>query len=251
MANEHTLPSPIFVDDADIIQFLSSSEIESCQLLPQGSNYTFQASLCQANGRKWYGIYKPMSGEAPLRDFPYATLYKREHAAYLVSEAGGWKFVPPTIIRDGPHGIGSMQLYIEHRPESNFFTLRDKGSHEQVMKKIALYDAVTNNTDRKGGHILEDFKGRLWCIDQGLTFNEYPKLRTVIWDYAGSSISDSMLDMVRAVQKKIAGDKIGAALKELLSAQEMAALSYRIESLLGEKTFPLPGPYRNVPWPMI
>ena len=251
MASEDKKLSPVFADDTDVTNFLTSSEIESCQLMPQGSNYTFQALLCNSNGKKWYGIYKPMSGEAPLRDFPYATLYKREYAAYLVSEAGGWKFVPPTVIRDGPHGIGSIQLFIEHKPSSNFFTLRDSGSHEQTLKKIALYDAVTNNTDRKGGHILEDFKGRLWCIDQALTFNEYPKLRTVIWDYAGTPISESMIDMVRAVQKKISTDKLGTALKNLLSAQEMAALSSRIESLISEKTFPLPGPYRNVPWPMV
>lgn len=250
MAEEKT-PSQIFADDPEVTKFLSTSEIESCQLIPQGSNYTFRAGLCQPNGRKWYGIYKPASGESPLRDFPYATLYKREYAAYLVSEAGGWKFVPPTVIRDGPHGIGSMQLFIEHKPESNFFTLRDKGTHEQFMRKIALYDAVTNNTDRKGGHILEDFKGRLWCIDQGLTFNEYPKLRTVIWDYAGSTISENMLDMVRELKKKIAHDKLGSALKELLNPQELIALNVRIESILSERTFPLPGPYRNVPWPMV
>lgn len=251
MASDERKLLPVYADDPEITQFLSSSEIESCQLVPQGSNYTFQALLCNARGRRWYGIYKPMSGETPLRDFPYATLYKREYAAYLVSEAGGWRFVPPTVIRDGPHGIGSMQLFIEHKPASNFFTLRDQGSHEQMLKKIALYDAVTNNTDRKGGHILEDLKGRLWCIDQGLTFNEYPKLRTVIWDYAGNAISEGMLDMVRNVQKKIAGDELGTALKELLSAREISALNSRIETLLKEKTFPLPGGYRNVPWPMV
>ncbi|MSQ32114.1 MAG: SCO1664 family protein [Dehalococcoidia bacterium] len=251
MASQDKEPSPIFADDPDVVQFLTASEIKSCHLVPQGSNYTFQAELCQQNGRKWYGIYKPMKGETPLRDFPYSTLYKREYAAYLVSEAGGWQFVPPTVIRDGPHGIGSMQLFIEHRPESNFFSLRDQNKHGQLMKKIALYDAVTNNADRKGGHILEDFKGRLWCIDQGLTFNEYPKLRTVIWDYAGGAISENMLEMVRTLQKKIAQEKLGADLRDLLSPPEISALNSRIQSILSEKTFPQPGPYRNVPSPMI
>lgn len=250
MASQEKKPSPVLADEPDVIQFLTASEIQSCQLMPQGSNYTFQAVLCQAN-RKWYGIYKPMQGEAPLRDFPYATLYKREYAAYLVSEAGGWRFVPPTVIRDGPHGIGSMQLFIEHKPESNFFTLRDQKSHDQSMKKIALYDAITNNADRKGGHILEDLKGRLWCIDQGLTFNEYPKLRTVIWDYAGTPLSESMLEMVQSVQRKMGQGKLGADFKELLSAQELRAMNSRIESILSERVFPMPGPYRNVPWPMI
>lgn len=251
MANQQNNLSPILADDPDVIQFLTASEIESCQLVPQGSNYTFQVVLCHPSGKKWYGIYKPMQGEAPLRDFPYATLYKREYAAYLVSEAGGWRFVPPTVIRNGPHGIGSMQLFIEHKPDSNFFTLRDQKSQDQIIKKIALYDAVTNNADRKGGHILEDLKGRLWCIDQGLTFNEYPKLRTVIWDYAGTPLNENMLETVRTVKNKISKEKLGYDLKELLSPEELNALNSRIESILKERIFPMPGSYRNVPWPMI
>src|SRR5699024_10031305 len=142
-----------------------------------------------------WAIYKPELGERPLRDFEPG-LYRRERAAYLLSEALGWHIVPTTIIReDGPFGIGSLQLFIEHDPAEHFFTLMGQKPelHDQ-LRRLALFDLVINNADRKAGHVLYDSNGRLWGIDHGLCFAAPLKLRTVIWEFADESIEPGLLD---------------------------------------------------------
>ena len=124
-------------------------------------------------------------------DFPDGTLYRRERAAYLLATDLGWEFIPPTIIRDGPYGIGMVQLFIPNDVHANFFTLRD--TYADDMRRMALFDAVSNNADRKGGHCLLGNDGRIWGIDHGLTFHESNKLRTVIWDYSEEQIPAALV----------------------------------------------------------
>ena len=160
-----------------------------------GSNYTFLVNV-QHNGQELQAVYKPSRGEQPLWDFPDHTLAHREVAAYLVSEALGWNFVPFTALReDGPYGPGSIQQFIEYDPDYHYFNFseEDKARLEPVM----LFDLLCNNADRKGSHvIIEKETRKLWLIDHGLCFHEEDKLRTVIWDYAGQSISDDFCEAI-------------------------------------------------------
>ena len=146
--------------DQSTHDFLSQGEFLSCELTPDGSNYTFLSRI-RLGEREGFAIYKPRDGEVPLWDFPSGTLYKREYAAYLLSEILEWDFIPLTIIRDGPYGIGSVQHFIEHNPRENYYTLDE--AHHDVLRMIACYDLVANNTDRKAGHIIMGNDGKLWA----------------------------------------------------------------------------------------
>ena len=180
----------------DPFDLLENGRIEGIELIPWGSNYTFATVLKgYAQEQRCYGVYKPRRGEVPLRDFPSGTLYKREVAAYVFAKHLGWDIVPPTVIRqDGPHGIGSLQLYVEPRSGAagQFDRLRE--THRCDLQRLALFDLLTNNADRKGGHCLLDVRGQVWGIDHGLTFHHVPKLRTVIWDFCGDPFPPELVD---------------------------------------------------------
>lgn len=237
-------------DEPRICDLLSRAEVAEVKLLPSGSNYVFAAVLRDDEAGDGIAVYKPRRGEAPLHDFPDGTLYRRERAAYLVSEALGWRIVPPTVVRDGPHGIGIVQLYIEHRPRANFFTLRDTRMAE--LRRMAIFDVLTNNADRKGGHCLEAVDGHIWGIDHGLTFHHQRKLRTVIWDYAGEPVEPALIRVVRRFRDQLRCEADGLAeLGELLHPRELKALTARIEELLNERCYPEPPPWRSVPWPPV
>jgi len=237
------------VPESEHAQLLLSGEITSCDLVPEGSNYTFLVTL-SANGTQRHAIYKPQRGEAPLWDFPSGSLYWREVAAYLASEALGWHLVPPTVIREGPYGLGAVQLFIDAQPDANYFTFRDQRPTD--LMRFALFDVLVNNADRKGGHCLMDRDGRIWSIDHGLTFHAEPKLRTVIWDYSGQAIPRPMRDDLAGLQQQLRQPQ-GAvrALLDLLSSEETAALHRRLHHLLDSGVFPAPGPGRNIPWPPV
>lgn len=219
-------------------------------LMGWGSNYTFLVSVAD-DEISALAIYKPRRGERPLWDFMSGTLCQRELAAFLTSEAIGWRLVPPTVLRQGPRGDGSLQLFIHHDPEEHFFTF-DAAMAPQ-LKKMALFDYLTNNADRKGGHCLVDAERRLWGIDHGLTFNAIFKLRTVIWDYSGQPIPNALLaDIERFCA--LLDDPNSAylnALCGLLDENEQQAFRARVQQLLASKKFPLPGPGPNRPWPPI
>ena len=235
-------------DDPLVCAVLARAAVEKVELVPSGSNYVFAMFLRDPVAGRGIGIYKPRRGEAPLHDFPDGTLYRRERAAYLVSEGLGWRLVPPTVVRDGPHGVGSVQLYIEHRPRASYFTL--KGVRDGDLRRFAVFDTVVNNADRKGGHCLEAMDGHIWGIDHGLTFHAQRKLRTVIWDYAGDVVESSLLaDTERLLGTLQHGDDGLAELADLLHAKEVKALGERIERLLEDRTFPMPPAWRPVPWP--
>src|SRR5262249_31596083 len=141
-------------------------------------------------------IYKPRRGEAPLWDFPDGTLYRREYAAYLVSQALGWAFIPTTIVREGPHGVGSFQTYVDHDPKQSYRNASD--DQRARLMRIAVFDIFANNADRKVVHVLMGKDNRLWGIDHGLTFNVAPKLRTVIWEFCGEPIPEDLRHEVTA-----------------------------------------------------
>ena len=214
-------------------------------------------------------IYKPISGERPLWDFPEGTLALRERAAYVLSELGGWHVVPKTVLREGPLGLGSFQDWIEaevvdvavvkpHDVDSAWLeVLRgvDDAGKEVVLvhadkpqlRAIALFDAVANNADRKGGHLLTTKSDEVYAIDHGVTFNAELKLRTVLWGYTNQQLTALEIQQLRGLKDVIASSE----LIELLNAQEIDALHGRVNSLLSDGSFPAPSPHwPSVPWPV-
>jgi uncharacterized repeat protein (TIGR03843 family) len=212
--------------------------------MPWSSNGTFLAELT-AGDESMLAVYKPGQGERPLWDFPRG-LYRREAAAWELSELLGFGIVPHTIVRDGPYGVGSMQRFVNADFEEHYFTIYEDEAHHPVLRQFAVFDLLANNTDRKSGHVLLGDDGRLWGIDNGLCFHPEPKIRTVIWEFGGERIPDELLDAVRDCLPKV------DALEVLLDDEEREALRDRGERLLKVKTFPLADPSgRCYPWPMV
>ncbi len=238
----------MFTCDDDALALLMDGTIEIEGLVPWGSNYTFLVKVSNAT-RATRAIYKPSRGERPLWDFPTGSLAYREVAAYRVSRALGWPHVPPTVLRDGPEGIGMVQWFIEFVDDQHFFTLRH--THRAEMQRIALFDAVINNTDRKGGHVLLGTDGKVWCIDHGVTFHEHYKLRTVIWDFMRQPIPAPLLaDLVALRACLWRGDALFESLRELLTSRELRALCARLDDLIARGTFPEPPEdWPPVPYP--
>ncbi len=193
-------------------------------------------------------VYKPVRGERPLEDFPDGTLWKRERAAYLVSEATGWDIVPPTVTRtDGPFGEGMAQLWID--VDENVDVWKMVNEPDDRMRRIALFDAAVNNADRKGGHLLPAPGGHVYGVDHGICFAAEPKLRTILWDWRGDPIAPDELDVLRSLRAKLDGP-LCEALRRLIAPVEIRALNARVDRLLRTKVFPQPDPYRMaVPWP--
>lgn len=221
-------------------------------LLAAGSNFVYLLKMADAGAGEGYAVYKPQRGEAPLSDFPDGTLYQRERAAYVISEALGWRLIPPTIIReDGLEaGRGILQLFVEHDPAQNYFTLKD--DHVDEMKRIALFDWLTNNADRKGGHCLLAGDGHIWCIDQGLTFHAEDKLRTVIWDFAGQAPPSHLVEDVAALRGRLDSDQpLRRELESLLADRELKRFRERADEISGGAVYPAPPPWRPYPWPMV
>jgi uncharacterized repeat protein (TIGR03843 family) len=216
--------------------------------MPYASNYTFLAEVRRGRDRA-IAVYKPRDGEAPLHDFPIGTLWLREVAAYEVARVLGWPAVPPTVPRQGPHGPGSVQLFVEADPDEHFFTLRERGL--EPFLPIAAFDVVVNNADRKAGHCLLAPDGVVWVIDHGVCFSTDPKLRTVIWDFAGAPVPEPLLvDLGRAAEALRRGD-LRTAMLRLLSLEEVDATAARAERLVHAGRFPLPGSARPYPWPPV
>jgi uncharacterized repeat protein (TIGR03843 family) len=221
-------------------------------MLAAGSNYVYLLRLSHPEAGDGYAVYKPQRGEAPLHDFPSGTLYKREFAAYVVSEALGWGLVPPTIVREEGlgAGLGVLQLFVVHDPAMHYFNLKE--GRDDAMRRIALFDWLTNNADRKGGHVLYDAAERLWCIDHGITFHVEDKLRTVIWDYQGTPVPQPLLQDVCDFAERLHDDEgLRSRLAALLSEPELRRLEARAAQIDRARVYPQPPPYRPYPWPMI
>jgi len=214
-----------------------------------GSNYTLLVDV-KYQDKTYPAVYKPSKGEQPLWDFPESTLALREVAAYLVSEALGFCFVPFTALRgDGPYGAGSIQQFIEYDPEYHYFNFSEED--KQLLQPVVLFDLLVNNADRKGGHVFfeNDISSplgtrKLWAIDHGICFHEDDKLRTVLWDFAGQKIPEDLLARL-ALSPSLLAD-----LEPYLSPREISALCARAESILKRGTFPRqPRDRRAMPWP--
>lgn len=210
------------------------------------SNATFVVEVTRGEDYTW-AIYKPESGERPLWDFDPG-LYKRERAAYLLDAALGWGLVPPTVIRaDAPLGIGSLQWFIDCDPAVHYFTLiRQAPETHDRLRRLAVFDLISNNTDRKGGHVLRDESGDIWAIDHGLCFAAGFKLRTVIWDFAGDAVDPDVLADIAPL-----ADAVPDELVELLDAGEVRALRRRTQRLLDTGILPIDTTGRAWPWPLV
>lgn len=249
-----SLPEPFDDLSADFERaevLLAHGEIaEGVETLLWGSNY---ATLITVRGaeRCVLAVYKPQRGERPLWDFPDGTLCCRELLAYHISKTLGWNLVPPTVLRKGPLGLGSVQLFIAHSPGVTYFGLDDRFTLQ--LQRFAVFDFIVNNADRKGGHLLLDGRGKLWGIDHGLTFHAASKLRTVIWEFAGQPVEERWLCDVEVLREQLAlGEaQLAVLLQRCLMPREVVALSRRVEWLLREKRFPVPGRGPVVPWPPV
>jgi uncharacterized repeat protein (TIGR03843 family) len=227
-----------------VLELLRCGEMEILGLLPYASNATLLSRVRNAD-EETLAVYKPRRGERPLWDFPDGTLYLREFAAWVVDQALGWDLVPPTVVRDGPAGLGAVQLWVEENEEVDVRDLLQ--THPEELARVAVFDVIVNNADRKAGHLVVDAAGKLWSVDHGICFASEPKLRTVIWAFEGDPVDAAHIQDLEALHRSVA---TFSALAPLLSSSEIAALRARLETLLRTKRYPSPGPgQRHVPWP--
>lgn len=266
--------SDLPVDEA--VRLLEHGDLELEGRLRGASNTTLRA-VVTLDGVATRCVYKPIAGERPLWDFPDGTLAAREVAAYLVSEATGWNIVPPTVLRDGPLGPGSCQLWVPTRTGADALRVgfvpaerlpagwhaiadavdADGGEYllahadDPGLARIALLDVVINNADRKGGHVLPARDGTLRGVDHGVTFHVEDKLRTVLWGFVGRPLADDDRATLESLRAALAGE-LGERLGTLLTGEEVEATVARLDRLLAAGVFPAPDPDRYVmPWPPI
>lgn len=231
-------------DELSALAVLEHGAIEIETRMPYSSNATFVVRVTNAD-TTLRAIYKPLRGERPLWDFEPG-LHRREVAAYRLATAMGLNFVPPTVLRDGPLGEGSLQLFVDADFEQHYFTLFESREHlHDRFREIALFDILANNTDRKSGHVLVDSENHVWAIDHGLCFAADFKLRTVIWEFGGEEISDTMLGAV----ERVASLPLDVA--ALLSDDEVAACAERAAWLLEHRRLPVDPSGRRYPWPLV
>jgi uncharacterized repeat protein (TIGR03843 family) len=260
----------------ELTDLLARGSLEIEGRLVDASNTTLRAEIT-LDGVDARCVYKPVRGERPLWDFPDGTLAGREYAAYLVSDLTGWGIVPPTVLRDGPLGPGMCQLWIDEerqRPEPlvdfvpgrripvgwhRVAAARDENgrpfvlAHADVpqLARMAVFDAVINNADRKGSHILSTVDGEVHGVDHGVSFHAENKLRTVLWGWSESPVPDDALDILKKLRSALAAD-LGETLSEHLTIRELRALGRRVEGLLRTKVFPNPPEdWPALPWPPI
>lgn len=238
-------PRQVSIDEA--LAILTGAEIEVMGRMPWSSNKTYLAQL-HCGEIEALAIYKPRRGERPLWDFPEGSLCDRELAAFLVSEALGWRIAPPTIVRDGPMGEGMLQLYIDHDPDEHYLTLGD--AFPDRFRQFAAFDLVINNADRKSGHCLRAQDDHIWGIDHGVSFHESFKVRTVIWDFAGERLSHEIADDLGRLSEALDAE-LGSRLEELLSGPEVEVTRRRAQRLAAARVFPSPRSDYPYPWPAV
>ncbi|MFJ8309309.1 MULTISPECIES: SCO1664 family protein [unclassified Streptomyces] len=258
-------------------ELLAKGELTVLGRIPEASNAVLYCSVAYGD-ESAECVYKPVAGERPLWDFPDGTLAQREVAAYEVSLATGWDLVPPTVLRDGPHGEGMVQLWIEPvEGDSGLLALvedEEPGegwkaigfaevgegrtallvhADDERLRRLAVLDAVINNGDRKGGHLLPAPGGRLYGIDHGVTFNVADKLRTLLWGWAGEPLTAEAVDVLGALAEGLApGGALGVRLGELITQAELDAVRSRVAALLDAGVHPSPsGEWPAIPWPPV
>ncbi|HKN96891.1 MAG TPA: SCO1664 family protein [Pseudonocardiaceae bacterium] len=259
--------------DPDTLDFLTRGRIEVQGRLVDASNTTLFCSISAA-GVEAECVYKPISGERSLWDFPDGTLAGREVATYLVSEAGGFHVVPPTVLRPGPFGPGMVQLWVDTKEGDDLVDVVDPkdvppgwrvvlhahdrfgepavlahADHPQI-KLMAALDVVVNNADRKGGHVLHGTDGRVYGVDHGICLHTEHKLRTVLWGFLGEDLSAEAADALRRLRDRLGDDTFPDELAEHVTRREVAALRSRTRRLLATGVYPEPGgEWRAIPWP--
>ena len=228
------------------LDLLATGEIDVQGRMIDASNATLYCAI-SGNGLEAACVYKPVAGERPLWDFPDGTLAAREVAAFTVSAATGWDLVPPTVLRDGPYGPGMVQLWIDTDENVDLGELA-RSDHPDLAR-MAVLDAVINNADRKGGHLLPTEQGHVFGIDHGVCFSVDDKLRTLLWQWRGDPLPDAARETLEELRADL-DNALGAALRTLLDRREVRATTRRVDRLLREGTFPLPsGDWPAVPWP--
>ncbi|WP_256104665.1 SCO1664 family protein [Streptomyces sp. ODS05-4] len=269
-------PPPAPQDPAELLELLTLGDLTVQGQVREASNAVLLCTVAY-EGRTADCVYKPVTGERPLWDFPDGTLAEREVAAYEVSRATGWDLVPPTVLRDGPYGTGMVQLWIDADPDAELLALvegdePDDGwkpiGYAQVeedrtallvhaddirLRRLAVLDAVINNADRKGGHLLPAPGGRLHAIDHGVTFHTDDKLRTLLWGWAGEPLPAEITETLAGLADALApGTPLGARLAELITPAELTALRERVATLRGTGRHPEPsGQWPAIPWPPV
>ncbi|WP_432144837.1 SCO1664 family protein [Streptomyces sp. bgisy084] len=259
---------------------LAEGELTVRGRIEEASNAVLYCTVAY-DGQSAACVYKPVAGERPLWDFPDGTLAQREVAAYEVSRACGWDLIPPTVLRDGPYGTGMVQEWIDP-PESSeevpelLALVEDEGpgpgwkavglaqigegrtallvhADHPRLRRLAVLDAVINNGDRKGGHLLPGAGGEFFAIDHGVTFNAEDKLRTLLWGWAGEPLTDETLEVLRGLERALAaGRPLAARLAELITDAETEALRARVAGLLRSGRHPEPsGEWPAIPWPPV
>jgi hypothetical protein len=228
---------------------LRDGDMEVLGRLPWSSNATLLVNLSR-DGEEMLAVYKPQRGERPLWDFPRGTLCYREVAAWEISDVLGWDLVPETVLRDGSAGIGSVQRFVEHDPDDHYFTLQ--ADHEDAFRRMAAFDIVINNTDRKGGHCLLAKHGGIFGIDHGVSFHAQWKVRTVIWEFGGEPIPPAICADLHRLYEQLEAHELDDRLGPLLDRFELDALERRVEGLLRAGTLPEADErYHCYPWPMV
>ena len=246
------LEPPEDIEPELALEIMQKGSLDLHGLMPFGSNYTFLGTI-EADACKFNVIYKPSRGERPLWDFENGSLCRREVASYQLSCAlDGQPSIPPTVLYDGPHGIGSLQQYIHADHNEHYFTLKDDPQYQTAFQEMALFDYLINNADRKGGHCLLDYQNRIWGIDHGLSFHADHKLRTVIWEYEDQRIPDPLYQNLSDLEPKLqAGHHLYQELRQLLSKREIKHCRYRLQDLLQSGRFPCATGYRDYPYPPV
>jgi uncharacterized repeat protein (TIGR03843 family) len=234
-------------DTEAVLRLLQHGEITVEGRLVAASNATLYCSITHDDLRA-NCVYKPVSGERPLWDFPDGTLAGREVAAYIVSEQMGWHIVPPTVHRDGPFGPGMVQLWIDHDGEVDLLAL-SRGD-DPAVRRMAVFDAVVNNADRKIGHLLPTRGGHVYGCDHGVCFSSEYKLRTVLWQWRGKPLTSEAVEALQRLRRAFTREGFAQRLSGLLTAEEIEAAHGRIELMLKHRIHPYPPEdWPAIPWP--
>ena len=246
-SGEPELTAPVEMTVPDALDLLRCGELSVEGRLMDASNATLYCAV-SADGVSAACVYKPVAGERPLWDFPDGTLAEREVAAYELSAAIGWHIVPPTVYRDGPAGPGMAQLWIAEDEEADVVTMIRRRDNSQ-LRRVAVFDAVINNADRKGGHLLPTAAGHVYGVDHGVSFHVEDKLRTVLWQWAGRPLPDEARDTLTRLRADLDAE-LGERLHELLTTREVRRTRGRVDALLRSGRHPEPsGDWPAVPWP--
>jgi hypothetical protein len=244
-----SIPGTSGLDDVTALRLLREGTIEVAGRLVEATNMTLYCSI-RLDGLVAECVYKPVRGERPLWDFPDGTLAAREVAAFEVSAATGWRIVPPSVYREGPFGPGMCQLWIDTDPEADLMALIR--SRDPVLRRMAIFDAVVNNADRKGGHLLPLPDGHIYGVDHGVCFSAEDKLRTVLWQWRGKPLPREAVNVLARLEREIERGRLGRRLRELLTLGEVEATWERVRRLLSTGIHPFPSDdWPAIPWPPI